>query len=115
MQPDLNHTEREIKKHQVRIEELRREADVQRQMADQRVADGAMTGPDYYEDQADKLEQQARDMETELTQLQAEKERFEKRISELEAQKAQVANTNAQQLDQIEKELARLRGSSFMA
>lgn len=115
MQPDLNHVEREIKNHEVRIQELRHEADVQRQMADQRAAEGAMTGPDYYESQADSLEQQAKDLESELTQLHAEKERFEKRISELEAQKAQLSAANTEQLNRISAELAQLRGSSFMA
>ncbi len=113
-QPDLNHVERAIKKHELDIQETRRQAQVQRTTADQRRADGAVTGPDYYEREADRLEQHAIELETELDDLKAQKERMEKRLTELETQKAQLSAENTVRIDQLTKEIASIRGSSFM-
>lgn len=113
-EPDLNHVERQILNHQAAIDEARREAQTQRLTADQRRDDGAMNGPDYYEQEADRLEQHAIDLENELAQLRADKERFEKRIAQLEEQKAQLSTDSADQRARIDNELAKLRGSSLI-
>lgn len=112
--PDLNHAERFIKQHEVAIQDLHRQAQVQRDIADQRRTEGAMTGPDYYEQEADRLEQQAAELEDELGELRVQKERFEKRIAELEDQKAHLAADSTERLARITQEINTLRGSSFM-
>src|SRR5690606_26070423 len=114
MQPDLNHIERSIKQHEADIQEARRQAQVHRDMADQRRNEGSMTGPDYYEQEADKLEQHATELEAEVDELKVQKERLEKRLSELEAQKAQLSAENTERLTQLAQEIASIRGTSFM-
>ena len=109
---DLSHITRQIQKDTIDAQEARREADNYRLNADQKREDGGSTA--YYENEADRLEQRATEVEEEKEQLQAEKERVEKRIGELEEQRRQAVSEHDSRLNQIDTELANLRGSSFM-
>lgn len=113
MQPDLNHIQRQIQSHQVNIDEARRQANVQRQLSDQKRNDGDDNGASYYDLEAERFEQKANDLQDELDQLKADEERTQKRIDDLEGQKAQLTNEHTDRIKQITDELNRLRGSSL--
>lgn len=106
---DLSHINKQIQKHSVEIEAKRRQAQNYR-MTSNRQPDNS----DYYEKEADNLEDQAAALENELDQLQLEKERKEGQIARLEERKASINQENTERLAQIEKEIVTLRGSNMM-
>ena len=111
---DLSHINKQIQKDTADIDFARRQADNQRMMADQRRHEGNDPGAVYYEQEAERFDQQATDMENEMQDLAAEKERVEKRIAELEGQREDAVRNHTDQLSRIDNELAQLRGSSLM-
>jgi hypothetical protein len=114
MPQDLSHIQREIENNQVRAAEARRDAEAKRHFAEQRKDEDNERGGQYYDQEADRLEEAATALEIEAAKLQEEKERTEKRISELEAEKTKLQTEHEQKLLQITEELDRLRGSSLL-
>lgn len=114
MQFDVSHVQKQIQQNEAAIIEARHQADKQRMMADQRAIEGNPNDPAYYEREADRHEQQAAGLEVENQQLLVEKERLEKRIAELESQRETISNDHADRLNEIDRQLTELRGSSFM-
>ena len=114
MPNDLSHIIKQIQKDTIDIDAARRQAQNQRLMANQRVQEGNPDGAPYYNQEAERLEQHAIELETEIDQLTAQKEQVETQITALEAQRAAVAKEHTDRIAQIDKELAQLRGSSMM-
>lgn len=112
MQPqtDLSTVNRQLQAHQANIAEAQKQSMIERQKADQRRADGDQTTADYLEREAERFDQQAGELQAEITQLTIDKERLEKRISDLEQARAQLSGGDATQIATIDSQLATLRG-----
>lgn len=114
MQNDLSHINKQIQQNQVKADDARRNAEAQRLIADQHRQGGESGAPDYYEQQARDLETHADELIAQNEQLQAERERVEARIAELEQQREAASREHTDRLNQIDQELTQLRGSGFM-
>lgn len=111
---DLSHINKQLQGHKVDIEYARRQVNNQRMMADQMHRDGDLSRANYYEQEADRFERQATELEDEMDELQTAKERTEKRIAELVDQRGRVNAEHTDRLSQIDRELTQLRGSGMM-
>lgn len=109
---DLTHINKQMQRDDVIATDARRQADTYRMNAEQNRARGQ--SPDYYEQEAARLDDQASDAEDEKNKLQAEKEQIEKQINELQTQRTQAEQEYSSKLSQIDSELARLRGSGLL-
>lgn len=111
---DLSHINKQIQKNTADITAARRQAQNLRMTADQHNREGDHPAATYYEQQADHFEHEAEQLEDTNDQLQTAKERAEKRIAELEAQRAHVDPQHTSRLNEIDRELSQLRGSGMM-
>ncbi len=111
---DVSHITKQIQKNIAEVKALRHQAQHQRDIANQKHQTPDSHSADYYEKEADQLEQKADALETENDQLESAKVRIEKRITELETQRSQMSNEHPEHIANIDRELARLRGSAAM-
>ena len=111
---DLSHINRQIQKNTADIEYARRQAQNQRMTADQKSRDGDHNGAMYYEQEANRFDREAGELEDANDQLQTAKERTERRIAELEAQRTHINADHTDRLAQIDHELTQLRGTGMM-
>lgn len=114
VQQDLTHIDRQIKKAYVAIDEARKQAEVQRQYADQKRGQGNRAAEEVYRQQANQFEQRAEELETEIDDLTQQKQVLEERAAELEGQLQALEQQYKNDRIRITDELNRVRGSAFM-
>jgi len=111
---DISHINRQIQKNNTDIDAARLQATNQRTMASQMSQEGNTGRAEYYQNEAQRFEQQAADLEKANQQLQDNKQQSEQKITELEKNRATLNDEFTAKLNEIDKELARIRGSGMM-
>jgi|GEM_PF-2047600 len=111
---DLSHINKQLRNDEANLSALRREIDNKRAMANQRYREENPNGARYYEDEANRLEQNADALEDTIKQLTAKKGQFEQRIAQLQQQRTRVDRSHQDHLAEIDREITRLSGNGMM-
>jgi chromosome segregation ATPase len=110
---NLKHLERSLRKHQEDAAGARRQAEAERDRAQQFIADGNDGQAQYHNRAAERLEEQANELENEMPQIESLMATKQKRIDDLQAQRDQLTRESTDRITAIDRELNQLRGSTF--
>lgn len=114
MDMDLSHIDRQIRNNELKIEDLRSQAETHRRMAGQKTATNDPQNANYYDAAALRFDQQAAELEDENNGLQDQRQTLEARITELEGELTRMDADHQDQRNALTDELERLRGSGLM-
>lgn len=111
--PDIKHLDRHLRKNQEDAAAARKQAEMERDRAQQFIQSGNDGQAQSHTREAEKLENRAMELENEMPSLEAAKSTMEKRINDLQQQRDQLTRESTDRITAIDKELAQLKGSTF--
>lgn len=110
---DVHHLDVQMRKARVDADDARVRAGNERLRADQYRRSGQDGQMAYHLAAAEKLEAKARELDEQYSQAENDKSNAEARIADLEQQRDALDAQHNQQRNEIEKEIARIRGTTL--
>ena len=114
MSDDIRHINKEIQKSQDKAQDARRRAGTERIRAQQYSSMDADGRSAFHDAAAMKYERDADELDDNVLRMEEERDRLEQQVTELEQEKSRLIQDHDQQIAQINKEIARLRGENLI-